>query len=301
MKILLLSPNQIERYNWGHQLFRNEIGRQHDVVYYGEGYPGYDERVKATHLVNKYKPDILLTYCWKYAQYRGIGEVKDIPKVHISLDYIDKYLKRQNRFFAGHKYDLIFGFTTRAVNLLKENEVCKKIRFLPFSVDTNIYKKLDLPKTNDVLAAFGTWHGYYAHRREIQSILREMEIEVITDWVIHEELIKATNESRITVTSNNRWWSLSMRYTETLACGGFFLADEPQDLERLGYVDGKHLIIYDGLDDFKDKVIYYLKPENEKEREEIAKAGMDHVRTNHNNKVRVEEMTKIIIEELYKG
>jgi len=90
-----------------------------------------------------------------------------------------------------------------------------------------------------------------------------------------------------------------MRYTETLACGGFLLADRPRDLDRLGYVDGKHLIIYDGLDDFKDKVMYYLKPENEKERGRIAKAGRKLVVKNHSNRIRVKEMTNIIMEEFY--
>lgn len=301
MKILLLSPNQIGRYNWGHQLFRNEIGRQHDVLYYGEGYPNYDENLEVPQIVNKYKPDILLTYCWKYARYRGIGRVKNIPKVHISMDYVGKYLKSQNKFFADHKYDLVFGSATRTVSALKDNKVCERIRILPFSVDTNIYKKIDLPKINDVLVAFGTRLKYYAYRRKIQIILEEMGVKIITQWVIHEELVKAINESKIIPTSNNRWGGLSMRYTETLACGGFLLADKPRDLERLGYGDGKHLVIYDGLDDFKDKVIYYLKPENEKEREEIARQGMEFVRKNHNNEVRVEEMTKIIIEELYKS
>lgn len=45
MKILLLSPNQIYRYNWGHQLFRNEIGKHHEVIYYGEGYLNYNKNL----------------------------------------------------------------------------------------------------------------------------------------------------------------------------------------------------------------------------------------------------------------
>ena len=42
MRILLLNPNQIERYNWGHQLFKNEFAKHHDVVYYGRGFAGFD-------------------------------------------------------------------------------------------------------------------------------------------------------------------------------------------------------------------------------------------------------------------
>jgi spore maturation protein CgeB len=50
------------------------------------------------------------------------------------------------------------------------------------------------------------------------------------------------------------------------------------------------------MEDFKDKVKYFLK--NDKEREEIAKNGMRFVRKNYSNKKRVEEMFNKIREHL---
>jgi spore maturation protein CgeB len=74
-----------------------------------------------------------------------------------------------------------------------------------------------------------------------------------------------------------------MKYTEAMACGTFVLADKPEDLDNFGYIDGKHLVIYNDLKDLKDKIRYYL--EHEYEREEIAKNGMKFVRENFNNDV----------------
>jgi spore maturation protein CgeB len=90
-----------------------------------------------------------------------------------------------------------------------------------------------------------------------------------------------------------------MRYTEVLACGGFLLADKPEDLEKLGYVDGKHLVIYKDLKDLENKIYYYLK--HEKEREKIAKEGMKFVLQNHTTDIRVKEFTDIVNKELFGG
>ena len=87
-----------------------------------------------------------------------------------------------------------------------------------------------------------------------------------------------------------------MRYTETLACGGFLLADEPEDLSYVGLEDGKHLVIYNETKDFKKKVRFYMQ--NDTAREAICRQGMNFVRKNHSCKVRVKQMTDIIHKEL---
>jgi spore maturation protein CgeB len=87
-----------------------------------------------------------------------------------------------------------------------------------------------------------------------------------------------------------------MRYTETLSCGGFLLADRPDDLDMVGLKDGVHLVIYKDLNDLVDKAKYYMS--HNKERKRIEKRGMDFVRKNHSCKLRVKQMTKMIKEEL---
>ena len=313
MRILLLNPNTIQRANWGHQLFRNEIGQQHDVTYYGKGCKyfqctdlkakiGKKNLLHVCKIIDTYcdeKPDILLTYdSYSNVNNPGMRGLTDIIKININVDY-ETNIDIQNEFFKKHRYDLIFAVVQSTLDIMKKHNVCKRLYFLPFSVDTNIYKKLDLPKEYDVCAVFTVKDGLYPNRGEIHNILNEMNIKTTTTKVAQKKLIDIINKSKIIVTSNNRFGHLSMRYTETLACGGFLLADRPKDLDRLGFVDGKHLVIYDGLDDFKDKVTYYLKPENEKEREEIAKNGMEYVRANHSCEIRVKEMTNIIKKEFY--
>lgn len=301
MKILLLSPNQEGRYNWGHQLFRNEIGHQHEVIYYGRGYNDFNSNFNLEQIIKrKYKnsqPDVVMTYGRRYTlPFKGIGEVENVIKINVAMDYMrPDAMKNQNEMFKDHKYDLLFGTTTMAVNSLKENNVCERVHFLPFSVNTNIYKNLNLRKTSDVLIAFTIRDDVYPNRSKLKGILKKMKVSKMAGRPIRYKLVEAINKCKIIITSNNKWNSVSMRYTETLASGGFLLTDKPGDLDILGYVDKRHLVVYKDFGDFRDKIKYYLK--NDKERNKIAKQGMNFVRANHSCKIRVEEFTKILNKE----
>ena len=306
MNILLLSPDQSPRYNRGHQLFRDELGKLHDVTYYGEGYPGYNSEIGVPKLIKKLgKPDIILTYGLKYTlPFNGLGKITDIPKCHIVVDYfppLGNYRGswiRQHKFFEERKYDLFFGVVGRVVKTLEKNGVTKKAYLLPFCVDTNIYRKLNIPKTIDVMASFTNRRDVYPRRKDIQKMISKMNIKSLTKRVVHEKYIKSINASKIVITSNNIFNSLSMKYTECLACGSFLLADRPEDFDELGYVNGKHLVLFKNLQDLKDKIKYFLK--HEKEREQIAKEGMEFVRKNHNVTVRANQFTNIVNEVIFK-
>ena len=100
MKCLILSPNQINRYNWGHQLFRNEIGKQINTTYYGAGFPHFNPELNVNEIVKKYCPkaDFIITYGWRYSKdFKGLGDV-NIPKIHITVDYgRPKGIPKQNK------------------------------------------------------------------------------------------------------------------------------------------------------------------------------------------------------------
>lgn len=298
MKILMLGPNQIHRYNWGHQLFRNEIGKQHDVLYYGERYPKFNKSWNVQQIMKQmnFDPDIIMTYGWRYSQdFKGLGKIKSIPKVHVTVDYAKPQgIITQNEFFKKNKYDLIFAITKRAQDLQIENNVAPVVELLPFSVDTNIYRPLKLKKEKIVLAAFATRSDVYPNRIKAIKTLKKAGIRLMQKRVTQRKLVNWINRAKVTITCNNIYNSLSLRYTETLSCGGFLLADKPDDFDLLGFKEGEHLVIYNNLEDLKKKVIYYLDEKNEKERQQIATQGMNFVRKNHSCKKRVKQMTEII-------
>jgi spore maturation protein CgeB len=56
------------------------------------------------------------------------------------------------------------------------------------------------------------------------------------------------------------------------------------------------LITYKDVNELDEKIKYYLS--HEIEREEIAKAGFEHVKNNHSFDVRVKQLMKIIEENI---
>lgn len=305
MKILLLAHNHSKKYNWGHHLYRREFGKYHDVIYYGSGYPGYDPKLRVPDLLQKFgKPDFILTDGLRYTlQFEGLGEVKDVPKVHQIVDYFPPHLSgyrgswiRQHEFFRKNKFDLFFVRQYRQIEDLKNNGIKTPAFFLPFSVDIDLYQKQKLKKLYDVMTSYTTRNDVYPDRQKLRKALSKLQIKLLTKRIIHQTYIKAINQSRIFVTSNNVFGSLSMKYTEVLSCGTFLLADRPEDFDYLNFKDGEHLVLYSNMKDLSDKVKYFL--EHPKEREMIASKGMEFVRKNHSNKTRMEYQIEIIQKEL---
>jgi len=314
MKILILGKNGIARKNWGHQLFLNSFSRHHECIYWGEGHKNFDPDMTISHVISMYgEPDLILTYLAKRSYtLKGLDKLQNYKRVHIEIDFFDKTgnykgqydssskYNRYDQFFKEYKPQIIFAPVTTVLNGLIKHKLCSKNFLLPFSVDIQTYKKLDLEKVIDVMAVFSNSSSAYPRRKNIQRMVSKLKgIKSVTRKHKHNDHVRLINQSKIIITSNNLWNSLSMRYTEVLACGGFLLADKPEDLEKLGYVDGKHLVIYKDLKDLENKIYYYLK--HEKEREKIAKEGMKFVLQNHTTDIRVKEFTDIVNRELFGG
>ena len=301
LRILLLSPNQINKYNWGHQLFRNEISKYTDVFYYGPGYPQFNDKLTVPEIVSLYGPfDVLLTYGLRYTlPFRGIGEVKKVLKCHIVVDLFPSHhlgykgsIDRYKSFVNENKYDLYFYRQRIQKEYLRSIGVKDKTFWLPFSVDINVYKELKLQKKFDGLTSSTTRQDVYPNRVKVNKLVLSMGLKAVTKRVVHYDYVKCINQSKICIISTNIFSSPNMKFTEFTSCGTFVLADRPQDFNELGFVDSKHLVLYKSLNDLRDKIEYYLK--NNKEREEIALNGMNFVRNNHNNKIRVEQMLQLI-------
>jgi len=309
MKILYLYPNKIGKRNWGYQLFRNEIARQHDVTFYGKHHLNFDPLcVDVCDILKGVNPppDMIMTFGNDSRNlYRKIGNVTDILKVHFLGDYNDAInpqikayknnIENQNVYLRNSKFDVIFTLSYKALELLRKNDICDITDCLPFSVDTNIYKDSNLKKTNDVMAVYSTEtqkSNVYPNRKLIHQMISDMPISNKVDYVVHQDMIKWINRSKININSVNYYHTLNARFTETLACGTLLMTDKPDDLEKLGFVDGEHLVIYKNLKDLKSKILYYLKHEDKRER--IAQQGEDFVRKNHSCEVRVKEMMNFI-------
>ena len=301
MKIILLSPDQISRYNWGHQLFRNDLSKYHDVIYYGEGYSNYKVNSNTNQIIKKHNDaNIILTYGLRYTIPFGQFKVpKHMKRVHVLVDFFPAHSggykgtwDRYKNFLSSTQFDLLLVRQGCQLDYLKQINCNIPAYLFPFSVDITTYKKLGLNKTIDVLTSSTSRGDVYPNRAKVNKLVKKMKLKAVTKRIVHQAYIKAINQTKICIISTNVFNSPNMKFTEFTSCGSFVLSDKPADMEDLGFKDGKHMVIYKNLNDLENKIRYYLK--HDKEREKIAEQGMNFTRKHHNNTTRIEQFTAAV-------
>lgn len=176
---------------------------------------------------------------------------------------------------------------------------------LPFGVNENRYKPLDVAKKYDV-SFVGAWHPY---REWLIKRIQKAGISVHVAgyrWpqgiVTHDEMVKIFNESRINLNlSNSTSWDirflagspralvnrlrskksveqLKARHFEINACRAFQLSYYVDGLERC-YRLGEEMAIYLDPDDLVEKVKYYLSDDTLRQR--MADAGYERTLAEH--------------------
>lgn len=110
------------------------------------------------------------------------------------------------------------------------------------------------------------------------------------------ELPKVFRESKINLnfTIPNIKSGIPLRVWDILGARGFLLTNYQAELP-LYFKEGEDLVCFDGIEDMKDKIAYYLA--NEVERREIAWNGYEKVKKYHSYVNRIQEMLRIISEE----
>ena len=240
---------------------------------------------------------ILYSVFWQRFWQDCFNESKAL-KVSIAPDLYDGAYRERKYFrhYKHMKFDVVLTYGgTLMLAYLKRMDICNNMYSLPHGVDTELFKKHDLEKSIDVFAVYTTntrKPDVFPYRIKIHEMLREMPVVSYTKYVNFEALPRMISMSKIAVNCNARFNFINPRVTETISCGTFLLTSYCGDLAKHGYKDGEHLVTFDNMDDFKDKVEYYL--EHEEEREEIAENGMNFVRENYNNKKRVDTLIKCI-------
>lgn len=106
-----------------------------------------------------------------------------------------------------------------------------------------------------------------------------------------QELPEIFRQSKINLnfTIPNITDGIPLRVFDVLSCGGFLLTDSRDALESM-FQDGQDLVIFHGMEDMMKKAGYYLN--HPEEREEIARHGMEKVRSLHTYEVRLTEMLR---------
>lgn len=299
MRILLLGPSLIKKRNVCWELFRKDLGRFHDVIYYGDGYVvGYDYTVSIPEVLNRYQtPDIILLHLpCGYKFLSGLENVSNIPKVLILGDYFpggSEY--KSDEFMKKYKFDMVFGDQGQICDRVRSKNLCASIEFFHYSLDMDFFYDVGLPREFDVMATFASSGYIYPVRRAIREALHaESRIKSFMGKVIHKDYVEYINRSKMFISAKrNESSNVLWKFQEAMACGAMLLTTMPDNIDEYKYKLNEHLVVYDDAADAIDKILYYK--ENVDERLTIAKSGMEFVRQNYNNKAVIAEITKKIV------
>jgi hypothetical protein len=169
-----------------------------------------------------------------------------------------------------------------------EKHFQQKCIYFPNAYPDDLIYPMGIEKTIDV-----GFCGNWLNRKQWVDWIENNGISVKKDiFVIGNEMVKAINSFKIHF-NRNITHDINYRTFETLGCKTLLLTNYTPGLETL-FTIGKNIVVYDGELDLIDKIKYYL--ENDKEREEMAQRGYDHVKANHTFLNRAEQLMKIINE-----
>lgn len=198
---------------------------------------------------------------------------KDAPLIYWASD---THLGYDHRLGMAKQASLVFVAQKDCVERFKQDGVEAPIYWLPHSVEPRAYCDIDdasgtrpynfLTKKYDVC-----FIGHVNSMNRIEALDRLFK-EFPNFYYGQKRFNDAAEkycQSKVVfnVSMKNE---LNMRVFETLGSGSFLLTDRCQNIEEI-FEDGKHLVLYDSLDDMVEKAKYYL--EHDDEREAIAKAG----------------------------
>lgn len=211
------------------------------------------------------------------------GYEADIPRHLRPLAFwvIDTHMDLERYLRVGHQYDLVFAAQRDGAVALQKHGI--KASWLPLGCDPFFHRKHDLTKIHDLCFIGNMIPG---DRASLVYLLKQQYPSMLVDRRYFADMAKAYSSSKI-VFNRSIKNDVNMRVFEGVACGSLLMTN---DLTENGlaelFQDGVHLATYQTADDLLDKVKYYLKHDDI--REKVAQQGMAHAHEHHTYKHRVE-------------
>ena len=235
--------------------------------------------------------DLTIDTDWGEDGLTGFLPYKPIDDFHPLATWCsDSHLGYEYRLEKAKKSDFAFVAQKQAVADMKRDGVPNPI-WLPHAVEPLAYPKQEKFTKRFDVCFIG--HVNSVNREEALDRLFKEFPNFDYGQALFEKCAERIGDSKIGFNIAMKD-DINMRCFETMATGTMLLTDRISHIEEL-FEDGKHLVLYDGLDDMVEKAKYYL--EHDDEREKIAQAGYEEVMAKHTIQHRVD----VILNEFMKS
>jgi hypothetical protein len=283
--------------------FINELGKQANVQVWNKDNWEINYILKVLRKRN-FTPDFIFHYDFAYnyalsPKVHGLN-LTGIPK---GICYVDLHVQTEERkeFVEKNGIDMVFSptkdFFYRTLPELKD-----KFRWLPFSINPNMFKDWELKKDIDFLLMGHIWCPWYSFRNKVVKRMKDVEGFVYhkhpveaqkgkDEIFIGEKYAREINRAKIFFTCGTIREYPVIKYFEVPACNTLLIAKGNKDLKDLGFISGENYVECTD-ENFYELGMYYL--ENEVERKRIARNGYELVHSRHTDRVRVAELISAI-------
>ena len=291
----------------GNHHFRLELASRFDnSVFYGPGYRSF-EKFGAKDIVSVLKPDVIFfmfpTRDYEreeeylmvdYGSYDGLKVLYDTDSqssIYSRCKFCNEngvdhvFLANNYKFLDDHR-EMMAGKDT-------------KVHWLPFGVDTDFFTDLGKERDREVLFLGCTNELHYLNRIYMVAVMKRAFGARFffnpSNEINNQKYIDILNRYKVFASAGDRYQGFFMKYLEVMACGCLLVSQYSPTFEKLGLVDGEHLVLYNSFNELVDKTWHYLG--SREERESIAKRGREEVLRKHTWAHRVDEMMEILYEE----
>ncbi|MFC1631057.1 glycosyltransferase [Candidatus Omnitrophota bacterium] len=213
------------------------------------------------------------------------------PRVYYVSDvHLQKPFQKIKRQINARAYDLVFCPMRKEIELLKQKSPVEII-WMNAGCDPEIHQRLNLKREHDL--GFVGNDGGIPRKFYLQEI-RERYPNSFIGRADYKMMSQVYSSTKIGFSFAIRGECFTMRNYEIMACGAMLLMKRLRDdsAERLGFVDRKHLVIFDGPGDLFELLDYYLN--NEDKRSQIAECGYQLAIERHTYAQRLQEMVGIV-------
>lgn len=236
------------------------------------------------HTVNKFRVDSFFTLGGEQVSIEIFKELKKRKIKTVTWQIDDPFMLTEDYGKETRKklpfYDIIYTTNKASIEKhYKKLNLSNKVKFFPFGYDPMFHRNLNLQKKYNVSfvgSNFPTRQKNYLskfyHHVDIWGIPASRRIS-------HCSMVEIVNQSKINLSfadqPANGVKCLKNRVIEVLGCGQFLLTETFPELEEM-FIPGKELDCFSSAEEMNDKIDFYLK--NDNAREKIVKAGVKKIK-----------------------
>lgn len=232
-----------------------------------------------------------------------VGILYDKKNMYDQINYLPDYIKG---YLEGimEAQKLIYGYNFLETLLTQKtlNEIEKYVKFdlgKTFNVNdafvfSNLFlgQKVTSMERIEILEMLSEFFNVNLYSTADPSRLPNVNHKGCIDNMTEMPKVFMRTKVNLNITLRTICTGVPLRVFDIMGAGGFLITNYQQDMYEL-FEEGKDFIMYESLEDLKEKVSYYLNHDDE--RIAIAQSGYNKVKKYHTFEKRIEEIMKIVL------